>query len=84
MSQETEDQSQRIIQLAKREIYLKTRKIERERIIDVRFEPIVDMRGCEIKKMHRVRVEMDLNYCMNVEFDIADYRTAEDIRVLAE
>jgi exosome complex RNA-binding protein Rrp42 (RNase PH superfamily) len=45
MNQLTEDPKVRIIELAKNEIRLKQRKIEQDRIIEVRFESAVDLNG---------------------------------------
>jgi hypothetical protein len=34
--------------------------------------------------MHRVLKETDFEKCVTVEYDIADYRTAEELRKLSE
>jgi hypothetical protein len=84
MNQETEDQSINVVSMAKFDITVKQKRIERDRMIDVRFEPAVDAKGNQSMKMHRVRREMDWAKGVHVEYDIANYSTAEALRTTAE
>jgi tetratricopeptide (TPR) repeat protein len=84
MNQETEDPSLRVVEMAKLDITMKQKRIERNRMIEVCHEQILDAKGNTVLKMHRVRKEMDYARNMKVEFDVADYTTAEAIRKTAE
>lgn len=84
MKQEIEPEDSRIRHLANMELQFKTKKTEKERMIGVCHESIEDLKGLIVQKVHRTRMRVDQQSGLNVEFDIADYVNADEIRQITE
>ena len=59
MRQETEIKGSAIMNLALSELSWKVQKINKDRMIEVNYEPAVDLKGNPFQKLHRTRITND-------------------------